>query len=69
LRHKLLAFSQNTSALNISDAHELGFLWPGIYDGYGSEVWYVGNLSGIIAIPPLGGGGCGFTEWTLFWPR
>ena len=37
------------------------------YDGYGSEVWYVGRLSGVITIPSLGGG-CALTEWTLFGP-
>jgi VPDSG-CTERM motif len=39
------------------------------YDGpnYGSEVWYVGNLSGIITIPAAGGG-YGLSGWTLFDP-
>ena len=39
------------------------------YDGpnYGSEVWYVGNLSGIITIP-LTAGGYGLSGWTLFGP-
>jgi len=37
------------------------------YDGpnYGSEVWYVGNLSGIITIPATAGG-YGLSGWTLF---
>lgn len=37
------------------------------YDGpnYGSEVWYVGNLSGIITIPGTAGG-VDLTGWTLF---
>ncbi len=37
------------------------------YDGpnYGSEVWYVGDLSGIITIP-LTAGGYGLSGWTLF---
>jgi hypothetical protein len=37
------------------------------YDGpnFGSEVWYVGNLSGIITIPNKGGG-FGLSGWTLF---
>ena len=30
----------------------------------GSEVWYVGNLSGIIKIPAIGGGCC-LSGWTL----
>ena len=38
------------------------------YDGYGSEVWYVGNLRGIITIPFLAGGHY-LTGWTLFGPR
>ncbi|HET6888582.1 MAG TPA: hypothetical protein VFH87_11745 [Candidatus Udaeobacter sp.] len=38
------------------------------YDGYGSEVWYVGNLSGIITIPFLAAGRY-LTGWTLFGPR
>jgi hypothetical protein len=35
------------------------------YSGYGSEVWYVGNVSGIITIPFLVAGHC-LTGWTLF---
>src|SRR5262245_22096421 len=37
------------------------------YDGpnYGSEVWYVGDLSGMITIPAKGGG-YGLSGWTLF---
>ena len=39
------------------------------YDGpnYGSEVWYVGDLSGIIEIPATAGG-YGLSGWTLFGP-
>src|SRR5438309_5693342 len=39
------------------------------YDGpnYGSEVWYVGNLSGTITIPATAGG-YGLSGWTLFGP-
>jgi hypothetical protein len=39
------------------------------YDGpnYGSEVWYVGNLSGTITIPGTAGG-YGLSGWTLFGP-
>jgi hypothetical protein len=39
------------------------------YDGpnYGSEVWYVGNLSGNITIPATAGG-YGLSGWTLFGP-
>ena len=35
------------------------------YSGYGSEVWYVGNLTGIVTIPFLAGRHC-LTGWTLF---
>src|SRR6266487_5272456 len=35
------------------------------YKGYGSEVWYVGNLSGIVTIPFLAGLHC-LIGWTLF---
>jgi hypothetical protein len=35
------------------------------YDGYGSEVWYVGNLRGIITMPFLAAGHH-LTGWTLF---
>ena len=38
------------------------------YAGYGTEVWYIGNLSGIITIPFLVAGHC-LTGWTLFGPR
>jgi hypothetical protein len=35
------------------------------YAGFGTEVWYVGNLHGMITIPGLGGG-CLLTKWSLF---
>jgi hypothetical protein len=40
------------------------------YDGpnYGSEVWFVGDLSGVITIPATAGG-YGLSGWTLFGPR
>jgi hypothetical protein len=37
------------------------------YDGYGSEVWYVGNLRGILTIPLLVAGHS-LIGWTLFGP-
>ena len=39
------------------------------YDGpnYGTEVWYVGDLSGIITIPATAGG-YGLSGWMLFGP-
>jgi hypothetical protein len=41
------------------------------YKGYGAEVWYVGNLNGIITIPFLADGHYrhNLTGWTLFGPR
>jgi hypothetical protein len=41
------------------------------YNGYGAEVWYVGNLNGIITIPFLADGHSRhyLTGWTLFGPR
>jgi hypothetical protein len=38
------------------------------YSGYGSEVWYIGNLNGIITIPFLAAGHY-LIGWTLFGPR
>lgn len=35
------------------------------YSGYGTEVWYVGNLNGIISIP-FSAAGHHLTGWTLF---
>jgi hypothetical protein len=37
------------------------------YTGLGAEVWYVGNLTGVITIPAIAGL-CRLTEWTLFGP-
>lgn len=37
------------------------------YQGYGSEIWYIGNLRGIITIPFLAAGHR-LTGWTLFSP-
>jgi hypothetical protein len=38
------------------------------YAGYGSEVWYIGNLRGIITIPFVAAGHS-LIGWTLFGPR
>lgn len=38
------------------------------YKGYGSEVWYVGNLSGIVTIPFLAGWHC-LAGWALLGAR
>jgi hypothetical protein len=37
------------------------------YGVFGAEVWYIGDLSGIIKIPGFSRD-CGLTEWTLFGP-
>jgi hypothetical protein len=37
------------------------------YSGLGAEVWYVGDLHGIITIPGIFNL-CGLTKWTLFGP-
>ena len=37
------------------------------YNGLGDEVWYVGDLHGVITIPSIFNL-CGLTKWTLFGP-
>jgi VPDSG-CTERM motif len=37
------------------------------YSGLGAEVWYVGDLHGVITIPAIFNL-CGLTKWTLFGP-
>jgi hypothetical protein len=37
------------------------------YSGLGAEVWYVGDLQGVITIPGIFNL-CGLTKWTLFGP-
>jgi VPDSG-CTERM motif len=37
------------------------------YSGLGAEVWYVGDLHGVITIPGIFNL-CGLTKWTLFGP-
>ena len=37
------------------------------YAGLGAEVWYIGDLHGVITIPGLFNL-CGLTKWTLFGP-
>jgi VPDSG-CTERM motif len=37
------------------------------YSLLGAEVWYVGDLNGIITIPSIFKG-CGLVQWTLFGP-
>jgi len=57
LKHKLsictavcaafLALSHNASALSVGDAHELGFLWPGLPIGNQNNATYVNHLVGM----------------------
>jgi hypothetical protein len=50
--------------INLGTGGLYGYLFA-TYNGYGSEVWYVGNLSGIVTIPFLVGRHF-LTGWTLF---
>jgi hypothetical protein len=62
-------FDHNGTSTTIDlGAGGFGYLFAK-YDGpnYGSEVWYVGNLTGIITIPSSAGG-YGLSGWTLFTP-
>lgn len=61
------ALSGGGSSLNLRTGGLYTYLFA-TYDGYGTEVWYVGNLSGIITIPFLAAGH-NLTGWTLFGPR
>jgi len=58
-------FDNNGTSLSI-DVTGFDYLFAK-YDGpnYGSEVWYVGDLSGVITIPATGGK-YGLSGWTLF---
>jgi hypothetical protein len=58
-------FDHNGTSLSI-DVTGFDYLFAK-YDGpnYGSEVWYVGDLSGFITIPAKGGK-YGLSGWTLF---
>lgn len=58
------AFSGTGTTINLGGGGLYTYLLA-TYNGFGSEVWYVGDLSGVITIPGLGGG-CNLTRWTLF---
>jgi hypothetical protein len=62
-------FALNGSTTTIDLGTGLYSYFLAKYDGpnYGAEVWYVGNLSGIITIPATGGG-FDLSGWTLFGP-
>jgi hypothetical protein len=57
-----------STTINLGAAGTYTYLFAK-YDGpnYGSEVWYVGDLSGIITIPATAGR-YGLSGWTLFGP-
>jgi VPDSG-CTERM motif len=62
-------FAQNGNTTTIDLGSGLYSYLYAKYDGpnFGAEVWYVGNLSGMITIPATGGG-YGLSGWTLFGP-
>ncbi len=58
------ALSGSGRTINVRSAGPYTYLFA-TYDGYGSEIWYVGNLRGIFMIPFLAAGHQ-LTGWTLF---
>jgi hypothetical protein len=54
----------NGRTINLGTGGLYAYLFA-TYNGYGSEVWYVGNLTGIVTIPFLAGWHC-LSGWTLF---
>jgi hypothetical protein len=61
------AVSGGGRTINLRTAGLYTYLFAS-YNGYGSEVWYIGNLRGIITIPFLAAGHS-LIGWTLFGPR
>jgi len=64
LTDAVFARNGTTTTINIATGYQYLFAK---YDGpnYGSEVWYIGDLSGSITIPATAGG-YGLSGWTLF---
>ena len=62
----VFALNGTSTSINLGAVGTYTYLFAK-YDGpnYGSEVWYVGDLSGIITIPATAGG-YGLSGWTLF---
>jgi hypothetical protein len=62
----VFALNGTGTSVNLGAAGTYTYLFAK-YDGpnYGSEVWYVGDLSGVITIPATAGG-YGLSGWTLF---
>ena len=67
----VFALNGTSTSIDLGDGTLYSYLFAK-YDGpnAGSEVWYVGNLSGIITIPGFGLAGqhYGLSGWTLFGP-
>jgi VPDSG-CTERM motif len=64
----VFALNGTGTSVNLGSGGTYSYLFAK-YDGpnYGSEVWYVGDLSGVITIPATAGG-YGLSGWTLFGP-
>jgi hypothetical protein len=60
------AVNRTGRTINLRTAGLYTYLFAS-YHGYGSEVWYVGNLRGILTIPFLAAGHS-LIGWTLFGP-
>jgi len=62
----VFALNGTSTSINLGAVGTYTYLFAK-YDGpnYGSEVWYVGDLSGTITIPATAGG-YGLSGWTLF---
>jgi hypothetical protein len=67
----VFALNGTGTSVNLGDGTLYSYLFAK-YDGpnAGSEVWYVGGMSGIITIPAFGlaGQNYGLSGWTLFGP-
>jgi hypothetical protein len=62
LPNAVWALNGTGTTVNLGANHMYSYLLA-TYVGFGSEVWYVGNLSGTITIP-----GSFLTQWALFRP-
>lgn len=60
------ALSGTGTTINLGAGGVYTYLFAN-YNGLGAEVWYVGDLHGVITIPAIFNL-CGLTQWTLFGP-
>jgi hypothetical protein len=60
------ALSGTGTTINLGAGGVYTYLFAS-YSGLGAEVWYVGDLHGVITIPGIFNL-CGLTKWTLFGP-